>query len=199
MDISNKTPNQTKQGQSSNRLPLNILLIVLLIAVLSVTIYALKKMDSRPAVKSSVPATQTQTDISKTAEIIADPATLSTPNGQVASFSVWVDTGGQLVGVVEVIINYPAEQYELVSIDDNESAFKINADSAYETGKVTISRGQMDGVSGKHLVAKINLKAKSPKGQGNITFSDESKVLTLSDNPQNIFNKSSGATLTISE
>lgn len=197
MNTTNQPSNSPQTTNKREKLPIIVTLIILLIAILSVTLYALNKMDDRPQQTISSQTNTTEQTVNKTAELSTDPNSMTSKSGEVVTFSIWVDTGNQKVSTVEAILNYPADQYDFVSIDDSGSAFSINAEATGQNGIVTIARGQIDGVSGKVLVGKVNLKTKTSSGQGSLTFSDNSKVLTLSENPQNILNETSGATLQI--
>ncbi len=190
--------NQNQQQiPKQNRMPIVVILLVLLVAIIIVVIYAFNKIDDRPQHADNSQTSTTEQTINKTAELSTDPSSMASKSGEVVTFSIWLDTGNQKVSAVEAILNYPADQYDFVSIDDSESAFSINAEATGQNGMITIARGQIDGVSGKVLVGKVNLKTKTSSGQGSLTFSDDSKALTLSENPQNILNETSGATLQI--
>lgn len=186
-----------QQTPKQNRMPIVVILLVLLVAIIIVAVYAFNKIGNRPQQTDNSQTSATEQTINKTAELSTDPSIMTSKSGEVVTFSIWLDTGNQKVSTVEAILNYPVDQYDFVSIDDSESAFSINAEATGQNGIVTIARGQIDGVSGKVLVGKVNLKTKTSSGQGNLTFSDDSKVLTLSDDPQNILNETSGATLQI--
>lgn len=192
--MDNQNQQQIPKHQNTR---LIIILSVLLVSILLVAIYAFNKMNDRPQQTISSQTNTTEQTVNKTAELSTDPNSMTSKSGEVVTFSIWVDTGNQKVSTVEAILNYPADQYDFVSIDDSGSAFSINAEATGQNGIVTIARGQIDGVSGKVLVGKVNLKTKTSSGQGSLTFSDNSKVLTLSENPQNILNETSGATLQI--
>lgn len=187
------TPKNKKGGGA----PIVIGVIVLLLVAAGV--YAFVSKDKKTETATNQTATTTETQADKTAELSADPAAAATQNGEVATFSIWVDTGGQQVSAVQANLTYPTDQYEFVSIDNAGSGFEIQAESKGGDGNIAIARGQLGGVTGKQLVAKVNLKAKTTTGTGNLAFTSESQVLTLSDNPQNILNKTSGATLTLGE
>lgn len=185
--------------------PNGTLLLVISIGVfllLSAGVYALVSKNKKTnTVTNDQTATETITE--KTAELSTDPTSTIAQSGEITTLSVWVDTGGQQVNAVEAILTYPTDTFDFVSIDDTDSAFKIAAESSNNAGTITIARGQIGGISGKQLVGKINLKAKTGGGEGSVTFSDQSKVLAVPSSPEetpsNILNTTSGAKLTVGE
>lgn len=193
----NPEDNQKKPiSKEKNGVPIVVGVIVLLLVAVGIYTFVSKDKTDVNTTASQTAPTDT---VEKTAELSTDPNTATTQNGQVVTFSVYVDTGGQQVGAVKADLTYPTDQYDFVNIDDSGSAFAIAAESTGGDGKIVIARGQVGGVNGKQFVAKVNLKAKTTTGQGNLTFSDSSQILTLNENPQNILNKTSGATLTLGE
>ncbi len=200
MDPSNQntSPKPATKSKQKGGLPLVVGVVVLL--VIAVGIYAFVSNNKESSsTNTSQQSTPQATTADKTAQLSTDPAEAATQSGEVTTLSIWVDTGGQQVSAVQTNLTYPTDQYEFVDIDNTGSAFEIQAESKGGDGKIVIARGQLGGVNGKQLVAKVNLKAKNVTGSGNIAFTDESQVLTLSDSPQNILNKTSGATLTLGE
>ncbi len=196
-DNQNTAPTQKTVKKSSSGTPIVIGIVVLLLVAAGV--YAFISKDKKTETTTTNQSTTPEVAVNKTAELSTDPATATTQNGQVATFSIWLDTGGQTVGALQANLTYPTDQYDFVSIDDSGSAFEIKAESTGGDGKVTIARGQIGGVTGKQLVAKVNLKAKTTGGQGNLAFTEDSRALTLTEEPQNILNKTSGASLTLGE
>lgn len=188
----------TPPAKKKNTLALIVGFVVVLFVVLGIYIFVSK--DNKKTTHD-VTNNQTGADVTaqKTAELSTDPQSAVTQNGEVVTFSIWVDTGGQKVSAVQANLSYPADKFDFISIDDTGSAFEIRPESKGGDGKITIARGQIGGVTGKQLVAKVNLKAKTVDGEGSVTFSDQSKVLTLADNPQDILNTTSGAKLTVGE
>lgn len=195
--------NQNRVSSSQNKkLIIVATIVVFLILLLAIySIVAKNKNSSAPPASTSTnqQLPNDSNDAEKTASLFTEPAEIKVEGDQPISFSVWLDTGGQQVSAVKAIIEYPADQYDFIGIDEQGSALELGVEAKGGEGRISIARGQIGGVSGKQLVAKVNLRTKTNDGTGKLTFSDESQALTLSDNPQNILNKTSGASLTIGQ
>lgn len=184
-----------------------VIILVIFIALLALggSIYALTAQKTEP----QAPNTNTTPDqninnnnsqtTGKTAQLKTEPATSTTKIGETITLSIWVDSDDQQISTVEAYLTYPTDKFEFVSIDGNGSAFGIQAEQTGADGNISITRAQVNGVSGKQLLAKINLKAKTESGEGALAFTDESKIFTLSTEPQNILGNTTGTTLTIGE
>lgn len=199
----NQAPTQNKK----TKLPFIIIALValtLIIAFVAMNLTSKRSETTNPPTTNNEQALNTQTQAAKTAELSTEPVETKAKAGEVTTLSVWVDTGGQKVSTVEAYLTYPADKFELVNIDSSESAFEIEAEQTGADGKISITRGQIGGVDGKVLLAKVNLKAKTNDGQGALSFTNESKVYPLAIDPQatvaqDILNKASGAKIIIGE
>ena len=194
MNSNNQTPPQTTK---SNKLilPLIIGIVVLFLILGSVYLFLKNGRKQTPTQKQSA---QSEQETNKTATLSTDPNEQATKNSEVTTYSIWVDSGEQKIATVEAILTYPVDKFDFVNIDDTGSGFGINAESKGGDGKITIAKGQLGGTTGKQLLAKVNLKAKTI-GSGELVITNESKVLTMSNEPQNILSNTSGAVITIEE
>lgn len=203
-----KQPPQTKQPKkSSNSTKIAIIAVSFLpiVVILLIVMLALKSKNTvapNTSVNTNSEIIQ-PTEVRKSAEITTDPAITITKENQVTEFSVILDTDNQKVNAVEILLSYPTDSFEFIKIDDSDSAFAIKAEASNKDGKITISRGSVEPVTGKQLIAKLVLKAKTATGEGEIKILDESKVLAVAENqssaPVNILKSSAGAKLTIEQ
>lgn len=206
MNPTNPNSNQIKSDKKKPNMILFVIISIVVLIIIGASFYILSSKNKKH--NNVIPITnqtmnQSEEVADKTATISTDPASVVVKNGEVTTLSVWVDTGGQQVNAVEVHMNYPADKFDFVGIDDTDSAFKLPVEASNSEGTISIARGQIGGLSGKQLIAKVNLKAKTTNSEGEVTISDKSKIMTIipSDTVKssNIFNTATGTKFTIGE
>lgn len=120
--------------------------------------------------------------------LYVSPATTSVTAGQTFDVVVRVDSAGESVNAVQANITYPTSNFEFVALDATNSAFTIEAEAITEPGVVKIARGNISGISGDVLVAKLTLRATSTTGGGKkspgavISFANGSSLVRAADN-----------------
>lgn len=130
------------------------------------------------------------------ASLSLSPGSANVAIGQKFTVVVNVNTGGEAVNAVEVVINYPADKLTASYISDSGSSFDIKAESTLGAGVVKIARGKIPpAVSGFRRVASVGFVAKS-QGSAAISISGDSKVLRESDSA-NILTGAASATFNI--
>lgn len=126
------------------------------------------------------------------------PSSSNVRPGDTVTVRVDENSGTRAVNGVEADISYPADKFDVVSIDSAASAFDIKARETSSQGRVSVIRGKLgETLTGSHEVTKIVLKAKA-SGSANITV-DGTSMLVASDNNTNILQTSTGTTVTISQ
>ncbi len=126
-----------------------------------------------------------------------DPSSQRVSNGTVLTVAIWENSNNIGVNAVQADLKYSADKFDFVSIDSAGSAFEIEAQAKGGDGTITIGRGHVGSLTGKQLVAKINLRAKSADGKANISFTSRSKILKASDS-SNILQQSKDASYRLS-
>ncbi len=198
----NPTSQQITPNPKPNSKPKWLFLVFVGIALLFVILcvaFALTKSDKKSTNQNANQVVTENDSAEKTAVLTTEPASAVSANGEITTISLWVDSGAQQISTVEAYLIYPENEFEFVNIDSSGSAFEIQAEQTGGSGKISITRAQVGGVSGKQLLAKVNLKPKSESSKGTLAYTDDSKIYTLASEPQNILNSTSGATLTVGE
>ncbi len=178
-------PTQTStvtSGPKSHKLIIIILAVILLSAVGAAIYYM-----TRPEPTTPAPAAVQ----SGSAALSVTPASETVQKGKTFTVTVWADTQDQSANAVQANLTYPADKLDFQSVDGSESTYEIQADSNGGGGTVTIARGQVGGVIGKHIVAKINFVAKVDTGTSEIKFADTSSIIRSTDN-SNILGQTTG-------
>jgi hypothetical protein len=98
------------------------------------------------------------------------------------------------IDAVEAVISYDTSKLQFVSFDDNGSAFPVLLLQKNEPGKVSITRGKLDGkVSGDLLVANVRFLAVASANKTALGLSGNATSAGSYTNPA-----ASGITLSIS-
>lgn len=191
--------NQNIQPTKPHKKPKKLIIGLLILAAIVVIggAFALNRDEQEPTQTTNTNTQQQSTE--KTATLALEPPQSTTTQDEVVTLSVYIDTGTQSVNAVQANLSYPTDKYDFISIDDTGSAFSISAEAKGGDGVIKIARGQAGGVTGKQLVAKVNLKQKAGSGQGEIKFADGTEAISANEPYANILNTTSGATLTLGE
>lgn len=190
------TQTPTKQPSKNPMVFVAIALVVLLV-IFGIVGYVNSKKSSDDSAVIDM-GQQTDVPTEGQASIYLEPAQSEVSVGETLTISVNVDTNDQPVNAVEANLSYPTDLFEFVGIDDTDSGFTINVEKTGLDGKITIVRGQADSVTGKALLAKINLKAKST-GEATITFNDDTRLVKADKDSTNITGPTTGGTYSIKE
>jgi hypothetical protein len=117
-----------------------------------------------------------------TATLYLNPANVKIKAGQPVTLEIWMDARNQPVNAVQANLNYPTDKFGFSNINSTGSAFEIEAESSGGNGLIKIARGHIGSVSGVQLVAKVNLVAKSGKGNSSVNFASGSAIVRSTDN-----------------
>ena len=159
----NPTSQQITPNPKPNSKPKWLFLVFVGIALLFVILcvaFALTKSDKKSTNQNANQVVTENDSAEKTAVLTTEPASAVSANGEITTISLWVDSGAQQISTVEAYLIYPENEFEFVNIDSSGSAFEIQAEQTGGSGKISITRAQVSGVSGKQLLAKDNLKTK---------------------------------------
>lgn len=172
-----------------------IVVIILALALLGgVIVYAVSQSNKK---SEGNQGQQGQTEPAKTdASLYLTPSSTPVKEGEPFTVTVWVDTGSQSVNSVEVDLDYPTDKLDFQSISSEGSAFEIEAEASAGGGKITIARGQIGGVVGRHEVGKITFVPKVAEGEAAVNILDSSMVVNSVDNT-NINGSVTGGTYTL--
>jgi hypothetical protein len=121
---------------------------------------------------------------SNQAILYVSPASLKVSSGNTLAIEIWMDAKSQPVNAVQANLSYPADKFDFSSVDNSGSAFEVAAQSDGGNGSIKIARGHVGSLSGKQLVTRVNLVAKSGTGKGNATinFTSGSVIVRSTDN-----------------
>ena len=125
------------------------------------------------------------------------PASQKVKNGATLELAVWEDSKSTAVNAVQADLTYPADKFDFVSIDAANSAFAVEASSTGGDGKISIARGTTTEVSGRQLVATVQLRARVASGKATVSFASTSSLLSSQDNA-NILQQTTGGTYSFS-
>ena len=91
---------------------------------------------------------------------------------------VWLDTEGEEINAVEIIINYPSEKLEVIDFSKGGSilTFWPREPDLSEKGRINFIGGIPGGFDGKGLIGKIVFRAITPD-LAEVKFGEDSKVL----------------------
>ena len=149
--------------------------------------------DNNTSPEVSIESTETQQ-----AEIYAELENSTLKTEELVNVSIFVDTGAEQVQTVAAHVSYPTDAFDFVGINTDESAFSIQAENKEMDGTIIIERGSFNTVSGKNLVAIIQLRAKSSSGTAELKFVDGTQVLS-SKTYKNLLGSSPDVQITFEE
>ncbi len=125
------------------------------------------------------------------------PQKFTLQSGKTTNVQIKVDTEGEYVNAVTVVISYPPDQLEAVWLDYNGSAFPLPVEAYYGGGKIRLTRGSLSGVRGILNVATVSFKGEDA-GSGAVSFTSGSQVPRLSDSSDSLnLPGSPGGTFTV--
>jgi hypothetical protein len=129
------------------------------------------------------------------ASLSLSPASGNESQGGTFSIGIYEDSGADTVNAASIDLTYPNNllSYESTS---SSSAFNITAATSGGNGSVHIDRGALPAVSGRQLIASVRFKALSGSGTANLSFENDSKVVS-SKSSSNILLGKSGAVFTL--
>lgn len=148
--------------------PLAIALIVA-VAFGAVGTYNYFRSDAAP--KGSSPKQQ------QSVSLAVSPASSKVNVGDTVSVQVWVDSLNESTTAVQANLTYPTSAFQFVAIDDTNSAFGIAVQAVEEGGVIKIARGNFEKLTGKQLVATVNLRAIAKLQNASVKFTTGSEVI----------------------
>lgn len=178
------TPTPIKPKKSSS-IPIIILVVAILVLLAAALVGVLtkdKKTNTPSANSQPGQTTDTGRSVNPIATLAIDPDSGNAVQNKTLTVSVYEDSKDQTANAVQANLTYPTDKFEFVSIDSSESAFGVTAESKGGDGKITIARGAVKPVTGKQLVAKVTFKVLDANGEGKVTFSTDSDVISSVDN-----------------
>jgi plastocyanin len=187
VDTDTTSPDTHKHKKSGFfRSPLHLVILLLVLAGLiavAATVYSQKVND-----KAVQPAAVKQTGSS----LSFSPSKQTIKTGETLTLSVWADSGDQEVNAVQAKVKYPTDKFDVVSISSEGSAFEVQAQSSHADGVIFIARAHVGRLKGKNLVATVELKAKEQAGTADISFNDDSHLVSASTNKDILGDKQTG-------
>ncbi len=169
-----KTDKVEAKPHSTFSSPIHLLLLLMILVILGALAFYLNKHRNGLGDSSN-----------SKSSITLLPSNQKLDAGQSITISVWEDSGSVAVNAVEADIQYPTDMLQFISVDNAGSAFDVQAQSSEKNGTITIAKGHIGQVTGKNLIAKINLKAKQSSGDARLKFIKGTQLLSL-DNHSNI-------------
>jgi hypothetical protein len=186
-----KSEKQThKLHKKNNKLPLVVLLVLLLLAGLVVLLQS-NSNSNEP--KSPTTGNTSYSNATGSAKLYLKPSSQNVNAGSTVTLEVWVDTGGTGVNAVQANLTYPTDKFDFGGINGKGSAFEVQALSTGGNGKINIARGHVGEIKGVNLVARVNLIAKTNKGDADISFVSGSAVVRTSDHTDILKDKTGAA------
>ncbi len=137
------------------------------------------------------------TPVQAAGSVYVSPASRTVGVGERFSLSVRTNTGGDAVNGVTVNLTYPADKLDFIGISGGGSAFAIEAPSSGGGGSISISRGNINPVSGDRLIATVTFRSKANSGSGTVSVSGGTALVRASDQA-NIYGGGSASTITFS-
>ncbi|HEX5448340.1 MAG TPA: cohesin domain-containing protein [Candidatus Saccharimonadales bacterium] len=150
---------------------LAILLVLVLVGVILVL----------TALSNQLPKTASRVAF-KTPSLSLTPSSKSVPLSSALAVKIWADTGGQKVNDVQVKLSYPIDKLNFVSINTKGSAFGLAVKDTLGIGKISISRGSFDPLSGKLLVATVNFTGANNHGTATVKFTKGTALVSSMTN-----------------
>lgn len=135
------------------------------------------------------------------AQAYITPATKTVTQNEVVSTALRLNTNGNDVNVVTMIVLYPADKLELKSVYYMETAFEIQVEEVKGVGQVRISRATNPAKAGNLLIAGMDFQVKAASDTVSITISSDSEAYSPSDDglsASDVLGQSVGSVLTVS-
>lgn len=181
----NKTVHKKSPKTESSTKKLIIAIFVAVLSIGAIT-FVVNKNDVAP-----IPtATPNKASIS----LESTPANVAV--GEKFTMNVYADSANTSVNVVQATIKYPTEKIQLIAINTDSSAYPIKAYEKSTGDTIEITRGILNGLKNKNLVASIEFLAKS-KGQAEFTYNKDKTMLISEDGNKDILNTNSLITATL--
>jgi hypothetical protein len=177
-------PNQPKPNKSGFfKSPLHLLVLVVVLA--SLVALALTVYDRRGDKTDQTSNTRTESGPS----LSFSPATQGLKAGETLLLSVWEDSGDKEVNAVQAKFSFPTDKFDFVGIKTDGSAFEIEAQSSHQDGEITLARGHVGALTGRQLVATVELRSKESAGTASIKFINNSHLVSSVDNQDILISK----------
>lgn len=105
----------------------------------------------------------TPTPIAPNSDLIMSPATSTVSSGSTFAVQLRVNTNGQMTNAFQTDISYPTALLDVVSVDNTNSAYEIQAINTVNpaTGTISLASGSITPKSGNLLLNTITFRSKS--------------------------------------
>ncbi len=114
---------------------------------------------------------------SDTAQIIFDASTVGFAKGETKEVRLYLQSSTR-VNAIELHLTYPANKIVLTSINTDKSKFGIRVEDGITDGGAIITRGNINGIKGKNLVAILTFQALQPTSLTELGYTPESVVMS---------------------
>lgn len=102
-------------------------------------------------------------------------------NGKQITVGVYIDSNTD-VNAAQLKIVYPESEFSFVSIDSTNSKFLIKAEESQEPGIITVTRGNIQALSGKQLFTNILLTVKSGANLNHLSYAKNDSLVMSKEN-----------------
>lgn len=113
----------------------------------------------------------------ETAQIIFDAPTVGFAKGETKEVKLYIQSSTR-INAIELHLTYPAQKVKLTSINTDKSKFGIRVDDGITSGGAVITRGNINGIKGKNLVAVLTFQALQPTSVTELSYAPESVVMS---------------------
>lgn len=193
----NPDTQNSPQQQTDKKSFLWVVIVLVALTVCGIVTAAILLGDSDTA-ETQATTSNAQTAAENPASLSAEPDNATVAQENIVNVSIYVDSGDEEVNAVQANIAYPTDKLSFVSIQTEDSAFSIEAENTNENGVIKLARGEIEPVTGKQLVAVVQLRADSSSGSADLTFAEGSAVISATTN-EDLLSNSPGVQLTIEE
>lgn len=189
----NKKPKDSAERFGRTTAILSILFIAL-IGVLALTYSFAAPKNGRGGRNTT--ATNEVALVADSVNLYLSPSSQKIPADQEFTVAVWVDSKTNPVTAVQANLEFDSSKVEFLSVDANDSAFSVQAQSTLENGVIKIARGSFTPVQGNAFVANVKFRALRKTRSTQVSFANNSELIS-SDTIKNILEATNPGTVTI--
>lgn len=113
----------------------------------------------------------------ETAQLIFDAPTAGFAKGESKEVALYLQSSTN-VNALELHLTYPSQKIKLISINTDKSKFQIRINDGITEGGALITRGNIQGIKGKNLVALLTFQTQQSTSLTELSYSPESVVMS---------------------
>lgn len=190
----NKKPKDSTERFGKTTAILSVLFIAL-IGVLALT-YSFAAPKNGKGGRNVETTSSTAAVVADSVNLYLSPSSQKVPANQEFTVAVWVDSKANPITAVQANLEFDSNRMEFLSIDANDSAFSVQAQSTIEDGVIKIARGSFTPVQGNSFVANVKFRALRKTRSTQVSFANNSELIS-SDTIKNILEATNPGTVTI--